>query len=338
MLHRQFQSGAAVGDLGALQRARSQGPDDVRPDDRGLLDLHRQPGHRAGHLRDLRRDGPPALRRQPRAASGFSPPASAAWAARSRSPRPWPAPRCWPWSASRAASPSACRPAIWTRRPRRSTRRWRCSTRAPRAAKPISVGLLGNAAECCRELLRRGITPGRRHRSDLGARSGQRLPAAGLDARSSGIALRARDPDAGRREAARASMARARRVRCSSSSAQGIPVFDYGNNIRQVAFDEGVAGRLRLSRLRARLHPAAVLPRHRPVPLGRALGRSGGHLPHRREGQGADARRPASASLAGHGARAHPVPGSAGAHLLGRTRRPPPARASPSTRWWRAAS
>ena len=29
-----------------LDRAR---PDDVRPDDRGFVDLHRQPGHRAGH-------------------------------------------------------------------------------------------------------------------------------------------------------------------------------------------------------------------------------------------------------------------------------------------------
>ena len=58
---RQLQPGAALGDLGALQRARPQGPDDVRPDDRRLVDLHRQPGHRAGHLRDLRRAGPPAL-------------------------------------------------------------------------------------------------------------------------------------------------------------------------------------------------------------------------------------------------------------------------------------
>jgi urocanate hydratase len=31
-----------------------QGPDDVRPDDRRLVDLHRHAGHRAGHLRDLR--------------------------------------------------------------------------------------------------------------------------------------------------------------------------------------------------------------------------------------------------------------------------------------------
>ncbi len=50
----------------------------------GSLDLHRQPGHRAGHLRDLRRSGPTALRRQTWRAAGSSPPASAAWAARSR--------------------------------------------------------------------------------------------------------------------------------------------------------------------------------------------------------------------------------------------------------------
>ena len=62
---RQQQPGAEVGDLGALPRARPQGPDDVRPDDGRQLDLHRQPGHRAGHLRDLRRSRPPALRRQP---------------------------------------------------------------------------------------------------------------------------------------------------------------------------------------------------------------------------------------------------------------------------------
>jgi urocanate hydratase len=42
----------------------TQGPDDVRPDDGRLVDLHRQPGHRAGHLRNLRRARPPALRRQ----------------------------------------------------------------------------------------------------------------------------------------------------------------------------------------------------------------------------------------------------------------------------------
>ena len=62
---RQLEPGAALGDLGPFQRARSQGPDDVRPDDRRVLDLHRLAGHRAGHLRDLRRGRPQALRRQP---------------------------------------------------------------------------------------------------------------------------------------------------------------------------------------------------------------------------------------------------------------------------------
>ncbi len=48
--HRQFQSGAALGDLGTLPRARSQGPGDVRANDGRLLDLYRQPGNRSGHV------------------------------------------------------------------------------------------------------------------------------------------------------------------------------------------------------------------------------------------------------------------------------------------------
>ena len=52
-----------VGDLGGLPRARAGRADDVRPDDRGVVDLHRHPGHPAGHVRDVRRGGPPALRR-----------------------------------------------------------------------------------------------------------------------------------------------------------------------------------------------------------------------------------------------------------------------------------
>ena len=46
--------------------------------------------------------------------------------------------------------------------------------------------------------------------------------------------------------------------------AMGIPTVDYGNNIRQVAFGRGREERLRLPRLRAGLHPPAVLPRQGP--------------------------------------------------------------------------
>ena len=57
--------------LGPFQRARPQGPDDVRPDDRGLVDLYRQPGHRAGHLRDVRRDRAAGTMAARSPASGF---------------------------------------------------------------------------------------------------------------------------------------------------------------------------------------------------------------------------------------------------------------------------
>ncbi len=53
--------------------------------------------------------------------------------------------------------------------------------------------------------------------------------------------------------------------------AMGIPTVDYGNNIRQVAFDHGREERVRLPRLRAGLHPPAVLRRQGPVPLGGAV-------------------------------------------------------------------
>ncbi len=100
--------------------------------------------------------------------------------------------------------------------------------------------------------------------------------------------------------------------------AQGIPTFDYGNNIRQVAHDEGARRRVRVPRFRAGVHPAAVLRRQGAVSLGRAVRRSRGHLQDRSQGQGTLSRRRALASLARHGARAHRVPGTAGAHLLAR--------------------
>ncbi|MNG04891.1 hypothetical protein D3C84_880560 [compost metagenome] len=67
---RQLQPGAALGELGTLQRTGRQRPGHVRPDDRRQLDLHRQPGHRPGHLRNLRRSRSPALQRQPQGQVG----------------------------------------------------------------------------------------------------------------------------------------------------------------------------------------------------------------------------------------------------------------------------
>ena len=178
---------------------------------------------------------------------------------------------------------------------------------------------------------------GLRDRPDLGARPGQRLPAGGLDASPSGRTSARADP-AGVAKAAQAVDGRARRARCSSSTSSACRRVDYGNNIRQMAKDEGVADAFDFPGF----VPAYIRPLFcRGIGPFRWVALSGDPediYKHRREGEGAVARQHAPAPLARHGARAHRVPGPAGAHLLGRPGRPPPRSASPSTRWWQAAS
>ena len=55
-----------VGRLGHVPRARGRGPDDVRADDGGVVDLHRNAGDPPGDVRDVRRSGVAAVRRVPR--------------------------------------------------------------------------------------------------------------------------------------------------------------------------------------------------------------------------------------------------------------------------------
>ena len=197
---------------------------------------------------------------------------------------------CWRSNAARAASPSGWRPATSTRRRRSLDEALGAASTTPgKKGKPVSVG----AARQCRRrarqtLLERGIQPDALTDQTSAHDPGQRLSAAGVDASSNGTnARRERSRRHERRGRAR-SMAKHVEY-LLRFKAMGLPVFDYGNNIRQVALkDEGVARRLRHPGFRARVHPSAVLPRHRTVPLGRALGRSGGHLQDRCEGQGAD--------------------------------------------------
>lgn len=103
--------------------------------------------------------------------------------------------------------------------------------------KPISVGLLGNAAEILPELLKRGIKP-----DAVTDQTSAHDPANGylpigwsvdqwIDARAS-------DPDS---VAAAAVKSMAIHVEAMLEFHRaGIPTFDYGNNIRQVALDQGV--------------------------------------------------------------------------------------------------
>ena len=109
--------------------------------------------------------------------------------------------------------------------------------RAKREGRAISVGLLGNAAEVLPELLRRGVRP-----DAVTDQTSAHDPVNGYLPKGWTLGkwdqLRTEDPALVSREA-RKSMAQ--HVECMLAfQAQGIPVVDYGNNIRQVAFDEGV--------------------------------------------------------------------------------------------------
>ncbi len=109
--------------------------------------------------------------------------------------------------------------------------------RATREGKAISVGLLGNAAELLPEMLRRGVRP-----DAVTDQTSAHDPINGYLPAGWTVEqwdkLRASDP-AAVASAARKSMAQ--HVGAMLAFQQlGIPTFDYGNNIRQVAFDEGV--------------------------------------------------------------------------------------------------
>ena len=110
--------------------------------------------------------------------------------------------------------------------------------RACRDRKPVSVGLLGNAAEVLPELVRRGVRP-----DAVTDQTSAHDPVHGYLPAGWTVAdweaRQATDPK-GVERAARASMADHVRAMLAWHRA-GVPTFDYGNNIRQVAQDEGVA-------------------------------------------------------------------------------------------------
>ena len=109
--------------------------------------------------------------------------------------------------------------------------------RAAREKRAVSVGLLGNAAEVLPELLRRGVRP-----DAVTDQTSAHDPVNGYLPEGWTLEqwdrLRVSDPRAVEK-AARASMARHVEAMLAFQKL-GIPVFDYGNNIRQVALDQGV--------------------------------------------------------------------------------------------------
>jgi urocanate hydratase len=110
--------------------------------------------------------------------------------------------------------------------------------RSCRDKKPISVGVLGNAAEVFPELLRRGVKP-----DVVTDQTSAHDPINGYLPKGWTLAdwhgKRESDPKAVER-AARRSMAEHVRAMLQFHKL-GVPTVDYGNNIRQMALEEGVA-------------------------------------------------------------------------------------------------
>jgi urocanate hydratase len=103
--------------------------------------------------------------------------------------------------------------------------------------RAVSIGLLGNAAEILPELLRRGVRP-----DAVTDQTSAHDPVNGYLPIGWSVdewdRARERDPKRVEKEA-RASMAKHVEAMLAFQK-MGVPTFDYGNNIRQVAFDEGV--------------------------------------------------------------------------------------------------
>jgi urocanate hydratase len=110
--------------------------------------------------------------------------------------------------------------------------------RSCRERKPMSVGLLGNAAEVLPELVRRGVRP-----DVVTDQTSSHDPANGYLPKGWTVAQWERRRETAPNEvAAAARTSIAEHVRAMLAfHAIGVPTLDYGNNIRQVAKDEGVA-------------------------------------------------------------------------------------------------
>ena len=276
--HRQLQPGRRLGHLARVPPARAARPHHVRPDDRRLVDLHRHPGHPAGHLRDVRRRRREAVRRHAgrhahphrRLRRHGRRPAARRHPERRRLPgrRRRPRPGC------SAASSTATS----TRSPTTSTTPSRtCCAAEARAAGAGRSAWSATAPRCCPSCC-----------------------AAASPSTSSPTRPRAHDP----LSYLPAGVALDDWARLRGDQARGVhrpgPRVDgrarrgdgrvpgrrrRGVRLRQLDPRRGPAGRLRagvrLPRLRARLHPAAVLRGQGPVPLGRAVRRPEGHRRHR---------------------------------------------------------
>ena len=170
------------------------------------------------------------------------------------------------------------------------------------AETPRSIALVANAAQVLPELVARGVVPDvvtdqtSAHDPMYGY-----IPA-GLTLEQA-AALRQSDPDGYLQRATDSMTAHVQAM--LDWQEQGAIVFDYGNNLRQRAFDNGLANAFDYPGFVPAYIPPALLRGQRPLPLGRAFRRSRRHLRHRPGDPRALPRRRAPRALDSAGAARH---------------------------------
>ena len=148
--------------------------------------------------------------------------------------------------------------------------------------EPLSIGVLGNAADVVPRLAASGA-PIDIVTDQTSAHDPLSYIPQGLSLEEA-AELRASDA-AEYTKRAQASMA----AHCAGMVAfldGGAEVFDYGNNLRAEAEHGGFDRAFAYPGVHPGLHPAAVLRRQGPVPVGGAVGRSGRHRGDRPRGPG----------------------------------------------------
>ncbi len=327
---------AEVGRLGHVPRARGRGPDDVRADDGGFVDLHRDTGDPAGDVRDVRRGGVAAVRRlarRNRDAHRRARRHGRGAAARGHDERRR--------GAVRRGGPGADRATGEDAIPRSRDGRRRPGARLGRGGE---AGARGGLDRPGRQLRRGAARPAAawvptrpRDRPDERPRPARRL-------RAFRAVARGRHGDARHRPGA----VPAPRLRVDGRPRRGDGRVPRGRR-RRVRLRQQPAGRrgagrprprarVRVPGVRAGVHPSDVLRGQGPVPMGGPVGRPRGHHEDRPRRGVALPRERTAATLARDGRGPRRVPGAARRGSAGSGTANVRRRACASTRWWRAAS
>ena len=306
-------------ELSRIQPARKAWPNDVWPDDRRLVDLHRAARESCRELSKLSPQRASDILADRSRANCSSPAALAGWAARNRSPRPWPARVCLGIEVDPARIEKRLQSGYCDKIAHSLDEALQLLDDARTKGEAISVGLVGNCADVLPEMVRRGVVPDvltdqtSAHDALNGyVPNGMTLAEALALARENPGRIRCSD---------RWPRWRSTSKRCSRCKKKGAITFDYGNNIRTQAKKAGCEKAFDIPGFVPEYIRPLFCEGKGPFRWVALSGDPDGHRADRSAGARAFSGEQNSRALDEAGAGANSISGFAGAHLLARLRR-----------------